>query len=473
MTTSVALTAVEAAPSRHPGPSARRRRILALWNLGAVCAVWGTSLYVVALWVAGGGVDAVVTGTAEALQSLGRLTGLVAANLLLYQVLLMARVPLFERGFGRVALTRMHRLVGFWSLWLMCAHIVLLVFGYAIAAGVGPWTQLWQFVWDYPGMLLATAASLLIVMVAITSIRRARRRLKYESWHLLHLYAYIGVGLAVPHQLWAGADFTASPAATVYWWLLWAAAAAAVIAYRVVLPVVRSLRADLRVAAVEPDGSGGVTVRVRGRHSRGIRAQSGQFFIWRFLDGPGWTRGHPFSLSAAPREGELALTASIVGDGTARLARVRPGSRVLVEGPFGHFTGDVRTGRRLVLIGAGAGVAPLVSLLEGEPYAPGDAVLITRDSGRGAPILAAAVSRLVAERGILHIPLSGPRGAKGWLPGSHAAWRGADALVHLLPDIAERDAYVCGPQAWMDAVVADLRAAGVPSARIQTESFAV
>jgi hypothetical protein len=46
---------------------------------------------------------------ADALNALGRLTGLASANLLLYQVLLMARVPLFERGFGRDSIARLHQ----------------------------------------------------------------------------------------------------------------------------------------------------------------------------------------------------------------------------------------------------------------------------------------------------------------------------------------------------------------------------
>ena len=62
-------------------------------------------------------------------------------------------------------------------------------------------------------------------MVVVTSVKAARRRLRYESWHLLHLYAYLGVGLALPHQLWTGQEFLHSPAATLYWWTLWAAAA--------------------------------------------------------------------------------------------------------------------------------------------------------------------------------------------------------------------------------------------------------
>ena len=169
----------------------------AIWRASAVSVIWITSLLVAALWVAGGGIQTLLQPAAGTLDSLGRITGLVSANLLLYQVLLMARVPVFERGLGRDAIVRMHRFVGFWSFWLLLAHIALLTLGYAIDSGLQPLVQLWQLIWGLPGMLLATVATLLMVLVVVTSIRRARRRLRYESWHLLHLYAYLGVALAV------------------------------------------------------------------------------------------------------------------------------------------------------------------------------------------------------------------------------------------------------------------------------------
>ena len=96
-----------------------------------------------------------------------------------------------------------------------------------------------------------------------------------------------------------------------------------------------------------------------------LDAKPGQFFVWRFLDGAGWSRGHPFSLAAAPTIDALDISARLVGDGTERLRTLRPGTRVLVEGPYGRMTGDERTARKLLMIGAGAGVAPLVSILEG------------------------------------------------------------------------------------------------------------
>ena len=467
----LAAASAPASPRRTVAPAA----LDAGWHVAAVAFIWLTSLAIAALWVAGGGVQAVIGGGAEAADTLGRLTGLTSANLLLYQVLLMARVPLFERGIGRDAITRLHRLAGFWSFWLMLAHIALLVVGYAQQAGASLLAEAWDLVWNYPGMLLATAGTLLLALVVVTSIRRARRRLRYESWHLLHLYAYLSVGLAIPHMLWTGADFTAHVWAGVYWWVLWTLAAAAVVVFRLGVPLWKSARHGIRVSSVERDGARGVVVGMSGRALHRLRARPGQFFVWRFLDGPGWTRGHPFSLAADPGRGGLAIAARIVGDGTQRLTRLRPGRRVLIEGPYGHMTGRVRTCRRLLMFGAGAGVAPLLSLLEAEPYGPGEATLVTRDHVDEDALGAAAIGALVHRRGLRHIRMNGQRrsGGSSWMPHGLTDWPGQEVIRSLAGDVTDVDVYVCGPVPWMKALRHDLRSAGVPSSRVHSEAFAV
>ena len=99
---------------------------------------------------------------------------------------------------------------------------------------------LWDLSASYSGVLLATGGTVALVMVVVTSVKAARRRLRYESWHLMHLYAYLGVGLALPHQLWTGQQFISSPARTVFWWSVYAVSAGAVLVWRVGLPVWRN-----------------------------------------------------------------------------------------------------------------------------------------------------------------------------------------------------------------------------------------
>src|SRR3954447_18190731 len=361
----------------HRSAGRRPLRVPTWWRDAVGATAWGSVLVVVALWMAGGGVQG-MSGWADGMTSLGRLTGLVASDLLLLQVLLMARIPMVERVYGQDELARRHRLVGFSSFTLMVVHVVLITLGYAGQASTKPLRQLWDLTWSYPGMLLAWAGTLLLVLVTVTSIRKARRKLRYESWHLLHLYAYLGVGLALPHQLWTGQDFLSSPLATLYWWSLWAAAAGANLIWRVVLPLYRSNRHHLMVERVVREGDGVVSVILRGRDLGRLQARAGQFFTWRFLDGPGWTRGNPYSLSAAPTRDHLRITAKDLGDGSRRLGRLKRGTRVLIEGPYGRMHAGVRTRRKVTLLAGGIGVTPLRALLEELEQGPGDVTLVYR-----------------------------------------------------------------------------------------------
>jgi predicted ferric reductase len=452
-----------------PRVSSFRARFDAVVRLAAGTTLW-LSLLLVSFWWAAGGGFTDLGGWASGLTSLGRLTGLVASNLLLVQVLLMARVPLLERAFGQDRLARQHRVVGFTSFSLMLAHIGLVTWGYAAGSLSALPVTFWDLTTRYPGMLLALGGTVALVMVVVTSVRAARRHLRYESWHLLHLYAYLGVGLALPHQLWTGQELLTSPAATVYWWGLWAAAAAAVLVWRVGLPLWRSARHRLRVTSVVPEGDGVVSVYLTGRHLDRLRVEPGQFFTWRFLGGSGWTRAHPYSLSAAPDGTSLRITVKALGDDSATVPGLRSGTRVLVEGPYGRLSPRARTRRKVALIGAGVGITPLRALAEGLDYRPGEAVLLHRYTDR--PLFRRELDVLSRERGLEVLWLPGRRrGPDSWLGAGVGPADDVAALRHWVPDIAERDVFVCGPEAWAESVRRTTEAAGLTPDHFHLETF--
>ncbi|MCC2316654.1 ferredoxin reductase family protein [Cellulomonas chengniuliangii] len=443
--------------------------------VGAVAAA--SVLVVVALWASNGNVAELGQGPGAALTSIGRLCGLVASDLLLLQVLAMARIPWVERALGQDTVARWHRLLGFTSITLMLAHALAVAVGYSLMDGIGLWPELWALVTTYPGVLLATAATALFVMIAVTSVRVARRSLRYESWHLLHLYAYLGAGLALPHQLWTGADFLASPAATAYWWTLYSLALASVLMFRIGRPLVRSRRHRLTVSEMTPEAPGVVSVLLTGPRLRELPVAAGQFFVLRFRTGPGWTRGHPFSLSAAPRPDALRFTFSVRGDDGPRLAALAPGTPVLIEGPFGRLVPSVRGKPGIVAIAGGMGITPLLSLLQ-DAVRRGDAqgplTLLRRTSTSGPLPLAGDVEDLARDGGLRVVDLVGRRSVTGtsWLPVQLGHLSGPDALRALVPDLDACDVYVAGAAEWADAVAADVRAAGVPRSSLHVERFA-
>jgi ferredoxin-NADP reductase len=85
-----------------------------------------------------------------------------------------------------------------------------------------------------------------------------------------------------------------------------------------------------------------------------------------------------------------------VGDGSAGLLSLRPGTRALVEGPYGRLSARARTRTRtrdkVALIGAGVGITPLRALAEGLHYAPGDAVILQRHTSE--PLFASELTRV-------------------------------------------------------------------------------
>ncbi len=453
--------AVRSRPHREDGTRARRDAAV---RLAAGSALWLALLLVAYWWAAGGGIRDF------GLLSVGRLTGLVASVLLLAQVLLMARVPVLERAFGQDRLARIHRVVGFTSFDLMLAHVVLITWGYAVGSVTRFPSTFWDLMWHYPGMLLAVAGTLCLCLVVATSIRAARRRIRYEPWHLLHLYAYLGVGLALPHQLWTGQDFLSSTSRTVFWWTAWGVAAGAVLVWRVGVPVGRNLRHRLQVTSVVPEAPGLASVYIGGRDLDRLPVEAGQFLSWRFLGRPGWTRSNPYSLSAAPDGRSLRITVQDVGDGSRSAHALTPGTRVVVEGPFGRLSARARSRRRLAFIGAGVGCAPLRGLAEALAYAPGDAVYVERYAD--TPLFADELDVLGRERGLHVLRLPGHRRADdSWLPAAVGPRSDLDALRGWIPDIAERDVFVCGPEAWTDLVRRDLLAAGLAPEHLHLETF--
>jgi ferredoxin-NADP reductase len=236
----------------------------------------------------------------------------------------------------------------------------------------------------------------------------------------------------------------------------------------------RNLRHGLRVASVVPEADGIVSVYLTGRGLHRLRAEAGQFFTWRFLGRRGWTRANPYSLSAAPDGRSLRITVQAVGDGSASTFSLRPGTRVLVEGPYGRLGARARTRRKVALIGAGVGITPLRALAEGLPYERDEAVVLHRYTSQ--PLFGAEFDVLASERGLEVLDLPGHRRDPGsWLGDGVGPVDRVDdltALRYWVPDITERDVFVCGPQRWTDLVVASLLAAGLSPDQLHLENFA-
>ena len=250
------------------------------------------------------------------------------------------------------------------------------------------------------------------------------------------------------------------------WWVgLYVVVFGAMLWWRVLEPVRRNLRHGLRVERVQHEAPGVASISLRGQHLDELDAQPGQFFLWRFLTPRGWWQAHPFSLSAAPTRQRLRITVKNLGDHTRRLQRIKRGTRVFAEGPYGTFTAELRSQHRVLLIAGGIGITPLRALLD--TFGPDDdVVLLYRVERPEDAIFGDELRRFGrAEHMTIHV-----------IPGTEIGDDRTDllsvpALRRGVPDIAQRECFVCGPPGLIDAIKRRLRILRVPRRQIHYERF--
>jgi predicted ferric reductase len=439
---------------RPAGPAPSRVRP------AVVVAVIGTGVAaVLALWWVS---TPRVSGLGDALTGAGRACGLLAGYGVVVLVALMARLPPLDRGVGSDRLARWHAAGGRYVISLVVAHALLIIWGYAVTAHSGVVAQSGTLLLDYPDVLMATVAGCLLLGIGIVSARAARRRMRYETWYYLHFYTYLAIALAFSHQFADGASFTSSLPARIAWSVMYGTVAALVVWYRVVTPVVKLARHRFRVTGIRRESPEVVSVYIGGRRLEELRAQPGQFFRWRFLARGLWWQSHPYSLSAVPGERGLRITVQERGDHTGALARLRPGTRVVAEGPFGALV-PRRSRRRVLLLAGGVGITPLRAMFAALPT--GRVTLIYRTSHPDDIVLRRELDAIAADRGGRIHYLTGSRERLGGDPLS------APNLQRLVPALRRHDVYLCGPPGMTATAIGALKSAGVPGSRIYHESF--
>jgi predicted ferric reductase len=451
----------------HPGPVTRppqpRRTSVRAGDVAFVIVANG--LVIVGMWIRHGGLDLGSPGTIAT--AVGQVTALLGTYLALIQLVLMARSPWLDQAFGLPRLAIWHRWVGFACLWLLVAHAAFTTAGYALVDGASITDEVATLLTEYPYVLMATVGLALLVLAGVTSMRIALRRVSYETWYYLHLYAYLGIALAFAHELVVGTDFIDDPIAAGYWIALYVVTVAVLVAFRIGPPIVMAIRHRMRVSHVVTEAPGVVSIYVTGRDLDRLPVRAGQFFLWRFLAGDGWWRPHPFSVSAGPNGEWLRLTVKERGDDTRWLQRIAAGTPVLAEGPYGAFTGALLTQRRILLVAGGIGITPLRALLDELALPPGSLTLVYRASRWDDVVFRTELDALMKARGWKAKYVIGRRDLR------EVAREPLDAahLRALVPDVKKRDVFISGPDSMIEAVRMALRQLNVPAAQIHSERF--
>ena len=489
---------------RAPGPRTRALRRRGVHRLLVSAGIWLFVLGNLAaiLWIT------LFSGDGDALGyhwdsfetillGLGRLTAFLAGYAALIEVMLLARIPFLERLAGFDRLTIWHRWTGHAVIYLALTHVLCTVWGYAKQDGVSWFQEYWNWLTlpqprapgsftgsvgsgsgpvlsinggppttsPYPGIITATVGTFLLVAVLVTSLVIVRRKLSYEWWYAIHFTAYAGIALAWFHMIPDGNELIADVNAANYWRALFFFALAIVVWYRLLRPIINTFRYGIKVTEVINEGPEIVSLRLSGRGLDRLGTKAGQFYFWRFFTKGFWYTQHPFSLSEAPKGDRFRITIKNLGDHSARFGEIPVGTRVFAEGPFGVFTEDSRTEDKALLIAGGIGITPVRALLE---EMDGDVIALYRVVSSDDLVFADELDEIAERR---HVKVS-------YVVGDHASGEGRDLLSpthlrELVPDIAERDVFICGPTGMIDSIVPNLRRANVPRQHLHVERFAL
>jgi predicted ferric reductase len=396
------------------------------------------------------------------LLDLGRGAALTGFTLVVLQVVLAGRFRRLDAPFGLDRLMQFHKAMAVLAGGLLLAHPIL------ISLGLGSFAL---FTTDTPWPIdLGKAALGFVLVMIVFSLLFEELGVDYNVWRFLHKSIVLVAVLGFIHSTRVGTDLlTHTPLVALWWTLL--AMAGGIFVYRNVYVPIWGLR-PFRVREVRQETHDTYSVRLEPTDGRPLPRHPGQFTFLRLVRLGRKSETHPFTIAASPLElGFVESTIKKSGNFTDTIDQTRPGDIGRIEGPFGRFSLVHHDIDRFLFIAGGVGITPIMSMLR---YLrdTGDrrpAVLLYGNKTAADIIFAAELEQLPDHVRVVHV-LSRP----------DTAWTGRTG--HITRAIIEESTgaylqsshvFLCGPVAMMNAVLRELKAAGVDRRRIHYERFTI
>jgi predicted ferric reductase len=421
--------------------------ILGAVNLAAVIFIW---------WTGSGGL--LQSGGPSFYIALGRLFGLLGEFLILTELILIARIPWLEQAFGFDKQNKLHRYIGYGIAFFFIFHPLFLISGYAAVNSTGFISQFLNFLQNWEDVFNAFLGVSVFIAVLIFTIFW-RKKVRYEIWHAVHLFMYLGIVLVFSHQTNNGDLTQGGP--LWYWLTLNYAVFGVLIIYRFLRPLYLFSRHKFFVKELRQETHNVWSVIIGGVKMQEFKFRPGQFAFFYFL-GKGYYEPHPFSFSAPHNGNTLRITPKASGDFTSKIQYLKPGTKVLIDGPLGGFTPDKAVKDKFLFIAGGIGITPLVSMAN--EMRDKDITLFYSVRTKDDLALLGDIPPRVKR----HLFLSDGEGRDGFEKGII----NEEKIRKFVADFKDRDVYICGPKQMMEDLTQMLLKMGVSKRQIHSEKFA-
>jgi predicted ferric reductase len=359
---------------------------------------------------------------------------------------LTARFRYVTEPWGEDVIYHFHRQISLVAVALVVAHpIILFIARPELLSLLNSITAPWR------ARFAALSTYSLLALVA-TAVWRTKLRLRYETWHLLHMVLAVAALAAGVLHMVGWSFYLDDPWKRALWIALTILSFGLLSYVRIVKPLFL-LRRPYRISEVRKERGDTFTLVMQPDGHSGLRFRSGQFGWLTVWGSPFKISAHPFSFSssAAAVDGRVAMSIRKLGDFTSQIHDVPVGRRVYIDGPYGAFTlgnpADLH-----VLVAGGVGITPMISMIrtladEGDKRP----VILLYGSKTWEEITFREELEALKERldlTVVHVLENPP---EGWT-GERGFITAAVFKRHLPLGYADHEYFICGPGVMMDAI---------------------
>ena len=291
-----------------------------------------------------------------AMTSIGQLLGLIGAVMFALNLILSARFHFLEKYFGGLdGVYAKHNVLGQVAFIFLLFHPLFLLARYSAGsfAGAASFLSIGSY---WPRNLGTLSLALMLVLIVLTLYLRP----KYNIWKWTHKFLGFAFFMASMHVWLIPSDVSR------YMPLRWYVLGISVIgllafAYRTLFGWLLVKKFKYTVLGVRALSDSITEITMRPVSERMIFTP-GQFIFVSFSGKTIGGESHPFSITSGPDDQNISIIAKSLGDYTAKLSALLPGTPAKIEGPFGNFSYKNAKNKDQIWIAGGIGVTPFISM---------------------------------------------------------------------------------------------------------------
>lgn len=407
----------------------------------------------VVLWLLFSPIASRLSDRTEIIDAIAKISALSGLALLSFNIILSARLAIFERLFlGLDRAYRAHRLIGGSTLMLLMLHGAMITAKYSSISLLSGFEYL-KPSFDIPLMLGKMALVIMIITVVIS----VYIRIKYQWFIIVQRVLGAMIFLGGYHALFvSGSDLRSIPMLFGYFILL-GGSAVFLYVYRSVFH--KSIKRTFEYRILSVSHSKKVSLIWLKPVASAMAFYAGQFAFFKFDSKAVDTESHPFSFSSSSDDENIRIAVKSAGDYTTDLRGVRVGDSVQIEGPYGYFSFTKIRASRQVWVAGGIGITPFLSMAHSLPKNY-QVILYYCVNTISDAIFLKELENLATENKNLELVL---------VCNDHNQKIRAKDFVS-----SSTEAYLlCAPSAMMFALEKQLRDLGVPNNSVYYEDFAL